>query len=182
MRIPTIPTTTTDQALVPLYAAVKANLGMVPNLMQVTGNSPAALNGYLGFNAALAKGHLPAAIRERIALAVAQDNTCDYCLAAHTLLGGMAGVDAAEAQRARLGTASEPYAAAVVTLAKAVNRTHGRIDDQTLAEARRAGLDDAAIIETVANVALNILTNALNNVAQTTVDFPAAPALSAASK
>lgn len=182
MRIPTIPATTNDQALVPLYAAVKTALGMVPNLMQVTGNSPAALAGYLGFNTALSKGSLPAAVRERIALVVAQDNTCDYCLAAHTLLGSMAGVDANEAQRARLGTASEPYAAAAVALARAVNRTHGRIDDATLTAARQAGLTDAAIIETVANVALNILTNAINNVAQTTIDFPAAPALAEAAK
>jgi AhpD family alkylhydroperoxidase len=181
MRIAAIPTSTTDQALVPLYAAVKAGLGMVPNLMQVVGNSPAALSGYLSLNAALAQGHLPAAVRERIALAVAQDNTCDYCLAAHTLLGKNAGLDANEAQRARLGTASDPYAAAAVALAKAVNRTHGRVDDQTLADARRAGLNDAAIIETIAHVALNILTNAINNVAHTTVDFPTAPALAAAS-
>lgn len=179
MRIPTIPTTTTDQALVPLYAAVKQALGIVPNLMQVTGNSPAALSGYLGLNAALAGGRLPAQLRERIALAVAQDNGCDYCLAAHTLLGGKAGLDPAEIQRARRGGASDPAAAAAVALAIAVNRTHGRIDDQTLAAARRAGLDDAAIVETVANVALNILTNAINNVARTTVDFPAAPALAA---
>ena len=157
MRISAIPTSTTDQALVPLYTAVKASLGMVPNLMQVVGNSPAALSGYLGLNAALAQGRLPAAVRERIALAIAQDNTCNYCLAAHTLLGKHSGLDAQETQRARLGTASDPYAAAAVSLAKAINRTHGRIDDQTLAEARRAGLDDAAIIETIAHVALNVL-------------------------
>ncbi len=177
MRLALIPTSTTDQALVPQYAAVKSALGMVPNLMQLAGNSPAALAGYLGLNAALGKGVLPAAIRERLSLAVAQDNSCDYCLAAHTLLGGMAGLEAAEIQRARLGTATDAYATAVLTLARSVNRTHGRIEDQTLAAARQAGLSDAAIVETIANVALNILTNALNNVAQTTVDFPAAPAL-----
>ena len=180
MRIPTIPTTTTNPELIPLYAAVKSHLGMVPNLMQVAGNSPAVLAGYLGLNAALAKGSLPPADSERIALAVAQDNGCEYCLAAHTLLGGKAGLSAEEVQRARLGTATDAYGAAVVRLAKAVNRTHGRIDDQTLLEARRAGLDDAAIVETVAHVALNILTNSLNNVARTTVDFPAAPALAGA--
>jgi len=182
MRIPAILTSTTDQALIPLYAAVKSGLGMVPNLMQVTGNSPAALSAYLSLNAALGKGHLPAAIRERIALVIAQDNTCEYCLAAHTLLGGHAGLDAAEMQRARLGTSSDPFAAAVVSLARTINRTHGRIDDLTLAEARRQGLDDAAIIETIAHVALNILTNSINNVARTTVDFPAAPTLAAAAQ
>ena len=36
---------------------------------------------------ALAKGTLPAATRERIALAIAQVNECGYCLSAHTFFG-----------------------------------------------------------------------------------------------
>ncbi len=47
MRITTVPTSTTDAKIVPLYTAVKGALGKVPNLMQVLGNSPAALQGYL---------------------------------------------------------------------------------------------------------------------------------------
>ncbi len=85
MRITAIPTTTTVTKVVPLYAAVKGALGMVPNLMQVLGNSPAALQGYLSLNGALAGGVLPAAVRERLALLVAEANGCDYCLAAHSL-------------------------------------------------------------------------------------------------
>ncbi|MBA3938688.1 MAG: carboxymuconolactone decarboxylase family protein [Planctomycetes bacterium] len=179
MRLTTIPTTTTNPAVTPLYAAVKSALGMVPNLMQVVGNSPAALEGYLGLNAALGKGKLPAAVRERIALVVAQDNRCDYCLAAHTLLGKGAGLAPDEIQRARLGTASDAYAAAAVTLARAVNAQRGHVSDAEVAAARSAGLDDGAIVEVVLNVALNVLTNSVNNLAQTTIDFPAAPALAA---
>ena len=68
----------------PLLNAVKKQLGVVPNLFRVVGNSPAALEGYLGLNGALGKGELEAATRERIALAVAEVNACDYCLSAHT--------------------------------------------------------------------------------------------------
>lgn len=177
MRIPTIPTTTTDAKVVPLYAAVKGALGMVPNLMQVLGNSPAALNGYLSFSGALAAGVLPAAVRERIALLVAETNGCEYCLAAHSALGKRAGLDVAEAQRARLGTSQDAFSNAALALARRVLQERGKIDDADLAAARKAGLDQAAIVEVVAHVALNVLTNYTNNVAQTTVDFPAAPAL-----
>jgi alkylhydroperoxidase family enzyme len=48
----------------------------------------------------------------------------------------------------------------------------GRISDETLASARSAGLSDAEIIEIVANVALNVLTNFANNLAETEIDFP----------
>ena len=54
-----------------LLEAVHKQLGVVPNLFRMVGNSPAALEGYLGLSGALAKGELPAQTRERIALAVA---------------------------------------------------------------------------------------------------------------
>jgi alkylhydroperoxidase family enzyme len=48
----------------------------------------------------------------------------------------------------------------------------GELSETEFAAAREAKLTDAEIVETVANVALNILTNYLNHVAQTVVDFP----------
>ena len=71
----------------PLLEAVKKQLGVAPNLFRLVANSPAALEGYLGLTDALGKGTLPRATRERIALAVAEINGCDYCLSAHTYLG-----------------------------------------------------------------------------------------------
>ena len=60
-----------------LLSAVQSKLGMTPNLMRTLAQSPAALEGYLSLNNALAKGTLPAAVREQLALAVAQQNRCD---------------------------------------------------------------------------------------------------------
>ena len=111
---------------------------------------------------------------------VADTNACHYCLAAHTVLGGLAGLTPTEMQQARLGTATDAYAAAAVALAQTVTTKQGRVSDADLAAARRGGLDDAAIVEVVVNVALNVLTNYVNHVADTTVDFPAAPARAAA--
>jgi AhpD family alkylhydroperoxidase len=70
----------------PLLNAVKQQLGSAPNLFRLVATSPAALEGYLGMSGALGKGSLPAGTRERIALAVAEINRCDYCLSAHTYL------------------------------------------------------------------------------------------------
>ena len=88
----------------PLLDAVKKQIGMVPNLFRLVSLSPAALEGYLALSGALAKGALPAATRERIALAVAEVNGCSYCLSAHTHLGkNLAKLDDAERVR-RLGS------------------------------------------------------------------------------
>jgi uncharacterized peroxidase-related enzyme len=155
-----------------LFTAVKGKLGFVPNLMRVLGNSPASLEGYLNFSGALAGGVLAPKLREQIALAVAEINGCGYCLSAHTLLGGKAGLGAEEILSARKSVATESKSDAALKLARAVTLQRGMIADTDLQAARTASLSDAEIIEVVQHVALNILTNYTNNVAQTVIDFP----------
>jgi len=71
----------------PLLEAVNSQVGFVPNMFRLISTSPQALEGYLGLSGAIGKGALPAATRERIALAVAEVNGCSYCLSAHTHFG-----------------------------------------------------------------------------------------------
>ena len=155
-----------------LFGAVQSGLGLVPNLMRVIGNSPAALEGYLNLNAALAQGVLPAPLREQIALTVGEINGCGYCLSAHSLLGARAGLNPSELNAARRASAPDRKADAALKLARAVTLQRGHVADEELRSARTAGLNDAEIIEVVHHVALNILTNYTNNVARTVIDFP----------
>jgi len=172
---------TSPAASQPLLSAVKAQLGSVPNLFRVVGNSPAALNGYLGLNGALAKGSLDGKTRERIALAVAQFNNCGYCLAAHTYLGEkVAKLDPAEMIENRAGGSFDPKGAAAVRFAVAVPEARGHVTNGEVDAVKAAGYSDADIVEIVLHVALNTLTNYVNEVAQTAIDFPAAPARLAA--
>ena len=157
----------------PLLDAVKRQLGVIPNLMKVVGHSPAALEGYLSLNGALAKGVLDAKLRERLALTVAEFNGCDYCLAAHTYLGkNVARLADAELDAARQGRSADAKAEAALHFAQRVTQQRGKVSDADIDTVRRAGFDDAAIMEIVVNVALNVLTNYVNNVARTDVDFP----------
>lgn len=171
-RIPQIDPTTTTGKTRQLFTAVHGKLGFVPNLMRVLGNSPAALEGYLGFNGALAGGVLSPKLREQIALAVAEINGCGYCLSAHTALGGLAGLSPAEILNARRVTATDEKSNAALKLARAVTLQRGQIADCELSAARTSGLNDAEITEVVLHVALNVLTNYTNNVARTVIDFP----------
>jgi uncharacterized peroxidase-related enzyme len=157
----------------PLLDAVKAQLGVVPNLMKVLAHSPAALEGYLLLNGALSKGTLDAGLRERIALAIAEYNACEYCLAAHTYLGrNVAKLDDSEIDAARDAHSHDAQADAALQFALAVAAQRGQVSDSQLAALRLAGFSDAAVIEIVLNVSLNVLTNYINNVVQTEVDFP----------
>jgi uncharacterized peroxidase-related enzyme len=161
--------------------AVRKQLGVAPNLFRLVATSPAALEGYLGLNGALAKGALPAATRERIALAIAEVNGCDYCLSAHTYLGkNLARLDDAEITANRSGASNDAKADAAVRFAAAVVRSKGHVSDSDLAAVKMAGYDDAQVIEIVMHVALNTLTNYVNNVAHTDIDFPVVTARKAA--
>ena len=155
-----------------LLDGVHASLGVVPNLFRVLGNSPAALEGYLNFSRALAGGVLDAQVREQVALAVAEGNACGYCLSAHAFLGARAGLSARDIDDARQSAASSQKATAVLKLALTVLVQRGEVSDSALSAARAHGLTDGEIVETVANVALNIFTNYINHVARTVVDFP----------
>ncbi|NWJ41368.1 MAG: peroxidase-related enzyme [Geothrix sp.] len=155
-----------------ILQAVKAKLGRVPNLFLTLAKAPAALKAYLGASEAIGTGHLDAPQREVIALAVAEANGCDYCLAAHSAIGKMVGLDADTILQARSGVPANRRQAALAAFARAVVRERGRVSPLDLQAAREAGLDDQDLLEVVANVAINVLTNYTNLVAGTVVDFP----------
>jgi uncharacterized peroxidase-related enzyme len=173
-RIPTPATIAAAPAAAqPLLEAVQKQIGSVPNLFRLTATSPAALEGYLSLNGALAKGALSSATRERIALAVAQINGCGYCLAAHSYLGKNVGkLSDTEIAANRSGRSEDVKANAAVMFAVKVAKDRGGVSDADFAAVRAAGYTDAEIIEIVAHVALNTLTNYVNEVFKTEVDFP----------
>ncbi|MCA9613235.1 MAG: carboxymuconolactone decarboxylase family protein [Sandaracinus sp.] len=167
---------TDDQAsesVRPKLEAVRRGLGTVPNLVRVFARSEAALDGYLAFSGALGKGSLPAKLREQIALVVAETNGCEYCLAAHSFLGGRVGLDRQAIAAARDGHAEDTKTDVALAFAREVAAGRGRASDDTLSKAIRAGWSEGELVEIVAHVALNVLTNFTNNVAHTPVDFPA---------
>ena len=68
----------------------------------------------------------------------------------------------------------DPENTVIITLkdGEVVHMVHRHDIEGFSPEEIAAKLTDAEIVETVANVALNILTNYVNHVAQTVVDFP----------
>ena len=164
-----------------MLQAVKTQLGVAPNLFRLVANSPAALEGYLGLSAALAKATIPAATGERIALAVAEINGCDYCLSAHTYLGKhLAKLDDAEITANRSGASNDVKADAAVRFAAKVARNRGRVSDDDIRAVKTAGYTDAEVIEIILHVTLNTWTNYVNIVAETEIDFPVVEARKAA--
>lgn len=173
--VPIDPAAATGQAKT-LLDGVKAQVGAVPNLFRVLAHAPAALDAYLGLGAALSGSRFDAALREQIALAVAECNQCDYCLSAHTFIGRKTGLSEAALSEARAARSGDTRTDAILKLARAIVVGRGVLRDADVAHARAAGLDDADLIETVAIAVHNIFSNYINHVAATPVDFPAVTA------
>lgn len=155
-----------------LLNTVKAKLGMVPNAVKTMAHAPAVLEGYLALSGALKRGVLPPATQEQIAMSVSQNNGCEYCLAAHSIMGKVAGLKPEQLLDARRGKGTDTKAQAVLNLTQNLLERHGNVSDQQLADARAAGLTDAELVEVVGHVSVLTLTNFLNQLAHTDVDFP----------
>jgi uncharacterized peroxidase-related enzyme len=158
-----------------LYGAIKSAVGAIPNIYQGVANSPAALGAVLQIGQALKQGRLGGAEAEAIRLAVSEANGCDYCLAAHTLLGRQAGLSDADVVQIRRGRARDSKIAALVGFVNAVLRPNGALSDADIQAVKAAGYDDAQITEALLVIGETTFTNMFNRVHQTPLDFPAAP-------
>lgn len=176
-RIVPVQLDSADSKTTELLAKAKQQMGLIPNLVSTMAHSFAVARAYLDFNQTLAKGELPAALREQISLAVGQANDCGYCVAAHCTLGQKAGLSVEDVDRARRATANDEKSNVALAFARKLVDKQGRVTDADIEEVRKANYNDGEINEIVANVALNIFTNYFNHVAETEIDFPAAPSL-----
>ena len=180
IRIQPISKDTATEKQQAILTTVQKAMGGVPNLISTMAQSPAVATAYLGFSQALSQGSLPAKLRESISLAVGEANSCQYCVSAHSMLGGKAGLSSTDITQARCARAEDPKTAAVLAFAKKVVTERGIVADADVAELRAHGFEDGDIAEIVANVAINIFTNYFNHIAGTEIDFPLATALKAA--
>jgi uncharacterized peroxidase-related enzyme len=171
-RLKTIDPASAPGKTAELLQAVKNKLGLIPNMTRVMANSPAVLQAYLSFSAALASGKLPAKLRERIALVTAEHNSCAYCLSAHTAIGKTLGLSPSELASARDAASEDARAAAALRFARAVLIRQGDVTEDELGAVRAAGYTDEEIAEIIAEVSLNVLTNFFNRAAGVEIDFP----------
>lgn len=156
-----------------LLAQVQQAFGAAPNMFRAVANSPAALKSMWSSFGALGGGALGAKLAEQIAVAVADRNACEYCLAAHTALGRKAGLSAEDMAAAQAGVSADPKTAAALRFALKLVDQRGQVSAAEVQDLRAAGFDDERIVEILAHVALNLFTNYVNVAFAVPVDFPA---------
>ncbi|WP_368932033.1 carboxymuconolactone decarboxylase family protein [Achromobacter xylosoxidans] len=171
-RVPLLDTATAPAASQDLLRQIHGAFGAIPNMFRAVANSPAALASMWAAFGALGGGTLSPQLGEKIAVAVADSNRCEYCLAAHTALGRKAGASAEQMAAAQAGQADDPRTAAALAFALKLVRGRGQVNDADVVALRQAGFDDGEIVELLAHVALNLFTNYVNVAFDVPVDFP----------
>ena len=171
-RIETLNPETTTGKSKELFNAVQKKLGFIPNLIKVFGNSPATLQSYLSLGELTASGNFSTKFREQLALAVGEENSCNYCLSAHTAIGKMNGLSDEQTELNRQGLAKDSKVEAGLKFAQEVTKNRGVVSNESLKTVKEAGYNDGDILEIVLNVVSNTLTNYVNHIADTEVDFP----------
>jgi len=156
-----------------LLDSIYAAFGTTPNMFRAVANSPAALKSMWSAFGALGSGVIAPKLGEQIAVAVADRNACEYCLAAHTALGRKAGASAEEMQHAQAGGSADAKTQAALHFALKLVNDRGQVGDADAQALRAVGFADEEIVEILAHVALNLFTNYVNVAFAVPVDFPA---------
>ena len=175
-RLHTVAPDQAGQEAAELFGIVKRNIGKVPNVYATIGsNAPAVLAHMLDTGATLAKSSLSRREQEAINLAVSEATGCDYCLAAHTMTGKMAGYTAEQTRELRSGAYVEDARIdALVKFALQLVQQRGTLDAAAVDALRAAGFDDRQLVEIPLVVSAILLTNMVNRINDTTLDFPRA--------
>lgn len=155
-----------------LFGEINGAFGVVPNMFKAIGNSSAALESMWTSFSALGDGELDAKLGEQIAVLVADINRCEYCLAAHTVLGEKAGATTDEMSAAQAGRSDDVKTQAALDFAAKLVRERAHVLQSDVQAVRDAGFSDSQIAEILAHVALNIFTNYTNVAFDVPVDFP----------
>ena len=175
-RIPTPAVESATGATAEIFAQIKKAAGSVPNTFAAIGAlAPAALKAVLDAEAVLAKGTLDRKDQETIKLTVSEVTGCDYCAAAHSVLGKLAGLKPDALKQIRSGQPTgDAKRDALVRFVRTLTQTSGTISDKDFAAIKAAGYSDAQLVDISLAIALITFTNVFNRINDTTLDFPVA--------
>ncbi|MFL9864658.1 carboxymuconolactone decarboxylase family protein [Paraburkholderia fungorum] len=161
-----------------IFDKLKSSLGKVPNLYATLAHSEHALGSYLAFQNA--KSSITGKAREIVNLVVSQVNDCEYCLAAHTVIGKMNGFTDEQILEIRGGRASfDAKFDALARLVKNITVNRGHADQAFVDAFFAAGWTKANLVDVIVAIGDKTVTNYLHGTTRVPVDFPAAPALPA---
>jgi uncharacterized peroxidase-related enzyme len=158
-----------------IYAQIKKAIGSVPNTFAaIAAHGPAALKAVLSADTVLAGGSLSKRDQETTKLVISTVAGCDYCVAAHSHLAGLAGLKPEVLKQIREAQPTgDDKRDALVGFVRKLAQSSGTVSDEDFAAIKAAGYSDAQLVEISLAFATTVFTNVFNRINDTEIDFPA---------
>ena len=163
--------TTAPEPAREMLKKAKADFGMIPNLEGVMANAPALLSAYVESWTGFETTSLSPIEQQVVYMTTNFENNCEYCVPWHTKLSQFAKMPKEEIQNLREGRAlADPKLNALHKFTKAVVRTRGSIAPADLEAFQMAGYSIQQSLEVILGVAIKVMSNYTNALAQTPLD------------
>lgn len=168
---------TAPEASKPLLEAARKKYGFDLNLFGVMAESPLALAAYTQLSGLLEKHSVLTPEEQQVAMiTVSVQNGCEYCVAAHSTVAGMVGVDEGLVNTLRDG--GEPdnsKTAALVRFVRQLIDKRGWVPVEDQQAFLDAGYTTQHVLDLITILALKTLSNTTNHLAETPLDEAFAP-------
>lgn len=157
-----------------IFEQIKRVAGSVPHCYAAVGTlKPAVLKAILQADGVLSASALSKQDQEVIKLIVSESAHCDYCIAAHSLLGMLAGLAPETLAQIRSGVPTGNLRRdALIRFVRTLQCTSGTISDEAFASIKAVGYTDAHLVDISLAIAVTTFTNVFNRINDTPVDIP----------
>ena len=163
-------------AAVPFLTGSQQKFGFVPSPVARVAHAPVALRQLLGALGSFDQTSLSVIEREVVAMTVAWENECHYCMALHSAL--MAGAPEHAETIAALRAGTPLSDARLETLRRFVTeviRERGRPSDQMWQALARVGFTETQALEIVLGVGVYLMSTLFNIITRAELDAPFVP-------
>lgn len=158
-----------------IFLEIEGAFGTVPNLFKTYSHFPPLLKAnWNKVKAVMMQGSLSRKTKEAIALLVSKDNSCAYCVAAHTAALKSIGVRENEINIIENEIEKSKFTEKereLITFARKANKDPIRITDKEFGKLKKAGASDSEIVETLGVMELFTAFNKFLDSLNVEIDF-----------
>lgn len=155
----------------PALQKLQKSVGLIPNLAAAMAESPTLIEAFVALREVYQSGSFTPLEREVISLTNAVTNRCGWCVAAHSTFALKAGAPPAVLDAIRADQSPEDLRLrALSDFARRMTASRGQMSEADLQAFLEAGYTKAQALEVIVGVAVSVLANYANHLADAPVD------------
>lgn len=145
--------------------------GFIPNLEGIAAEAPALLNGSMALWDLFETTSFTKIEQQIIYLTVNYENSCDYCMAAHSGLAKAIAMPSEDIEALRNGTPlADTKLQALRHFTQQMVKARGWVEDSEIEAFLRVGYSKQQVLEVILGIAIKVMHNYTNHIAKTPLD------------